>query len=60
MRKDVNQIAAAVVAEATGKPEKNQFAVGLAKLRAKKLTPERRREIAAKAATTRWKVAKKK
>lgn len=33
---------------------KNRAAVAMAKLRAKKLSPTRRREIATKAATERW------
>ncbi len=36
-------------------PRKNPLAVGLARLRAKSLTPAKRREIAKKAARARWK-----
>ena len=72
-RKDLNQLAASIVAQATGEeeeqpeqPEKNPAAVALGKLggqkggpaRAKKLTAKRRSEIAKKAAQSRW--AKKK
>jgi hypothetical protein len=64
--RDVNLLAADIVAEATGeKPDdgKDPAAVepgrrgGLkgGKARAKKLSPERRREIAKKAAAARWK-----
>jgi hypothetical protein len=35
-------------------PRKNPLAVGLARLRAKSLTPEERRAIARKAARARW------
>ena len=64
---DLNQLAASIVAEATGqpepKPEKNPAAVALGKLgglkggkaRAQKLTKEERSEIAKKAASARWK-----
>ena len=65
--KDVSQLAHAVVTAATeGEPElvdgKNPAAVALGRLggekggraRAAKLSPERRQEIAAKAARTRW------
>ena len=66
--RDLNKLAAAITAEATGeKPEeppdnRNPHAVALGRLggqkggkaRAKKLTPEQRREIARKAAETRW------
>jgi hypothetical protein len=69
--RDISQLAASIVAEATGedqpqeKPigkEKNPAAVALGtlgglkggKARAKKLTPERRKEIAQKAASARW------
>ena len=68
---DLNELAAAIVAEATGEtpppeepaPEKNQAAVELGRLggkkggkaRAEALTPEQRSEIARKAARTRWK-----
>jgi hypothetical protein len=63
---DLNQTAHRVVAEATGEittpRPKNPAAVALGKLggvkggkaRAAKLSPERRREIAAKAAAKRW------
>ena len=60
---DVNALATDIVAEATGeKPEKDPLAVELGrrgglkggKARAKKLSPERRREIAKKAAEARW------
>jgi hypothetical protein len=42
----------------TKKPRarKNPIAAALAKLRAKKLSPERRRQIAQNAARVRWKV----
>ena len=67
-RKDLNQLAASIVAQATGEeeepeqPEKNPAAVALGKLggqkggpaRAKKLTAKRRSEIAKKAAQSRW------
>ncbi|MBU1182579.1 MAG: histone H1 [Proteobacteria bacterium] len=66
---DLNELAAAIIAEATEeekpKPEdkRNPAAVALGRLgglkggraRANKLTPERRKEIAQKAAKTRWK-----
>lgn len=61
---DVNQIAASIVEEATlpSKTEKNPYAVALGRLgglkggkaRANKLPPERRKEIAKKAAKARW------
>ena len=59
---DVNVLAADIVAEATREGEKNPHAVALGRLggkkggrvRADKLTPERRREIAKKAAEARW------
>jgi hypothetical protein len=60
---DSNELAAYVVKVATKySDEKNPNAVALGRLggkkggvaRAKKLTPERRREIAQKAANTRW------
>jgi len=67
---DPNQLAAAIVAQATaepvtqptGEPEKNPAAVALGKLggkkggpaRAKALTKKRRAEIAKKAAKARW------
>jgi hypothetical protein len=67
-KKDENEIAASVVAQATGTvekampPEKNPAAVALGRLggkkggvaRAKALTAKRRREIASKAAAARW------
>jgi hypothetical protein len=66
--RDLNRLASAIVQEATGEaPEeppsdKNPHAVALGRLggqkggaaRAKKLTPERRQEIARKAARARW------
>ena len=63
---DVNALAADIVAEATDqKPEKDPAAVELGrkgglkggKARAKKLSPERRSEIARKAALQRWQSA---
>ncbi len=70
--KDINQLAASVVAEATGqdqpqsepKKEKNPAAVALGKLgglkggkaRAANLSAKRRKEISKKAAQVRWKV----
>ena len=65
---DLNRLASAIVQEATGEaPEeppsdKNPHAVALGRLgglkggaaRAKKLTPEQRREIARRAAEARW------
>jgi hypothetical protein len=68
--RDVNVLASHIVEQATGetkpKPEdanKNPAAVALGRLggikggkaRASKLSPEKRREIAKKAATARWK-----
>ena len=64
-KRDVNILASQIVEEATSKPEdstKNPNAVALGRLgglkggkaRASKLTPEQRREIAKKAAQTRW------
>ncbi len=68
-RKDLNQLAASIVAQATDEepkqpdqPEKNPAAVALGRLggikggaaRAAKLSPERRSEIAKKAAAKRW------
>jgi hypothetical protein len=60
----MNQLAAQLVAEATGepKPEKNPAAVALGRLggkkggpaRAKKLSAKKRSEIAKKAARARW------
>lgn len=63
--RDLNALAARIVAEATGEPVddgKNPAAVALGRLggqkggkaRAAKLTPDRRREIAKKAAAARW------
>jgi hypothetical protein len=66
--RDLNRLASAIVQEATGEaPEeppsdKNPHAVVLGRLggmkggaaRAKKLTPEQRREIARRAAKARW------
>lgn len=68
--RDTNILAAHIIEEATGEKypksedsKKNPYAVELGRLggkkggkaRAKKLTPERRSEIAKKAAQTRWK-----
>jgi hypothetical protein len=69
--KDLNQIAASIVAQSTGqplpvvqlKPEKNPAAVALGRLgglkggkaRAQKLSTEERATIARNAAMTRWK-----
>ena len=68
--RDVNVLAARIVEESTGEPtpkpedsEKNPAAVALGRLGGKKggkaradsLTPERRKEIARKAAQARWK-----
>jgi hypothetical protein len=66
-KKDINELAASIVEEATegteNKPEeKNPAAVALGRLgglkggkaRAEKLTPEQRKEIARKAARSRW------
>ncbi|PZS00502.1 MAG: hypothetical protein DLM70_13465 [Chloroflexi bacterium] len=68
--RDINQLAASIVDEATRdepdvvpmQPEKNPAAVALGRLgglkggkaRAEKLTPEKRSEIAKKAAAKRW------
>jgi hypothetical protein len=68
--RDISQLAASIVAEATGEDQpqeeptekKNPAAVALGRLgglkggkaRFDKLTPERRKEIAQKAAKTRW------
>jgi len=61
--KDPNKLAAYIAKTATNEPnEKNPHAVALGRLggkkggiaRAKKLTPEQRKEIAKKAAQTRW------
>jgi len=59
---DVNVLAASIVEEATSESGKNPHAVALGRLggkkgglaRAKKLTPEQRREIARRAAKARW------
>lgn len=66
---DINRLAASIVEEATEerKPDKNPAAVALGRLggkkggpaRAKKLTPDQRREIAKKAASSRWKTKTK-
>lgn len=67
-RKDLNQIAASIVAQSTGekpaevKPEKNAAAVALGRLgglkggraRAEKLTAQKRKEIGQAAAAVRW------
>lgn len=67
--RDINLLATAIVADSTveepeqpEKPQKNPAAVELGRLgglkggkaRAKKLTPEERREIARRAAAARW------
>lgn len=60
--RDLNELAASIVEEATSESGKNPHAVALGRLggkkggpaRAKKLTPEQRREIAQKAARLRW------
>lgn len=67
-KKDINELAAHIVESATStgervESEKNPHAVALGRLgglkggkaRAEKLTPERRKEIARKAARERWK-----
>ena len=59
---DVNVLAASIIEEATSESGKNPHAVALGRLggkkggpaRAKRLTPEERREIARKAARARW------
>lgn len=61
---DINQLAASIVQEATGEPtkEKNPAAVALGRLgglkggkaRAESLTAKKRKEIARKAAASRW------
>ncbi len=66
---DINQLAASIVGDATGEPtkdiqpkEKNPAAVALGRLgglkggkaRAEKLSSEKRKEIARKAAQSRW------
>jgi hypothetical protein len=61
---DVNKLASKITEEAT--KEKNPAAVALGRLggkvgghaRAKKLTPEQRKEIATRAATVRWETEK--
>ena len=63
-KKDINEVAASIVGQATPEPadEKNPHAVALGRLgglkggraRAEKLTPEKRKEIATKAAHKRW------
>jgi len=68
-KKDVNVLASQIVEQATGEPSpkpedstKNPAAVALGRLgglkggkaRAEKLTPEQRKEIARKAAKSRW------
>jgi hypothetical protein len=60
--KDTNVLASQIVREATGEYNKNPNAVALGRLgglkggkaRAKKLSPEQRKEIAKKAASARW------
>jgi hypothetical protein len=70
--RDINQLAAFIAEQATSdskpdqpvEPQKNPAAVALGRLggkkggkaRAEKLTPEQRKEIARKAARTRWKI----
>jgi len=64
-QEDVNTLAASIVGKTTGEPirEKNPAAVALGRLgglkggkaRAEKLSPKRRKEIAKKAAESRWK-----
>ena len=60
--RDVNELAKQLVDEATGEaepqrgaPTKDPEAVKRGKARGESLTPERRSEIAKKAADTRWK-----
>lgn len=61
--KDSNIVAHSIVARATAEEEKNPAAVALGRLgglkggkaRAKKLSPQQRKEIAQKAAQSRWK-----
>lgn len=63
-RKDINEIAASIVEVATepSRTEKNPYAVALGRLgglkggrvRAERLSPERRKEIAVKGARARW------
>jgi len=60
--RDVNVLAAQIVEEATSEPVKNPAAVALGRLggkkggkaRMQKLTAEERKELAKKAARTRW------
>jgi hypothetical protein len=59
--RDLNSLAKSIVDEATDenaerveRPEKNEKAVKRGKARAESLTPERRSEIARKAAEKRW------
>jgi predicted KAP-like P-loop ATPase len=63
MTKDVDQVAARIAEfQSAREPQKNPAAVALGRLgglkggkaRMKKLSPERRREIASNAARTRW------
>jgi hypothetical protein len=63
LRRDLNQIAASIVAQTTGEPvTKNPAAIALGRLggikggkaRAESLSEERRSEIAKKAARSRW------
>ena len=67
---DINQLAGAILQEATGEElesGKNPAAVALGRLgglkggkaRAKKLSPDERREIARNAARLRWQIKKK-
>lgn len=63
MAKDINQLAKSLVEEATEEKVKNPAAVALGRLgglrggkaRAASMTPEKRKEIAIKAAAARWK-----
>jgi hypothetical protein len=60
--KDINVIASKIVGQVTGEFSKNPNAVALGRLgglkggkaRASKLTPKQRKEIAKKAANSRW------
>jgi hypothetical protein len=54
LRWKVSRRYAAGVAKGRSSKRKHPIAVALAKLRAKKLTAEQRREIARKAAAARW------
>lgn len=62
MAKDINKLAHSILKKATDEKEKNPAAVALGRLgglrggnaRAEKLTPEKRKEIAKKAAKARW------